>query len=380
MKIKSKVFSSISAILCGLLVFSACEQGPQYTWNLADLGNEVNFHSQAQAAFLADEDYNNILTYANAGGKEELSLPEPVTLSWSATPANDAAGNVSSYVVEISATGSFNDGITYTTTECELEVYNLCIGTDYSWRVTAQLEDGKTSVSKTSTFTTADVAPRNMYVDGITNVRDLGGWKTEDGGRVKQGMIYRSGRLNLSETTTYTVEITEQGIKTMRDEMGVRTQIDLRSPTAHNNEAGGITSSPLGDDVTYYNCAMEWNTSNILTYSGNRESILRVFSILADENNYPLVYHCNIGTDRTGLFAILVNGLLGVSEEDLYRDYLFSNFGRINGTRTLSNNKAYMDTIKSYDGATLSEKIENCLLDLGVMQSEIDAIRWLLSE
>ena len=42
-----------------------------------------------------------------------------------------------------------------------------------------------------------------------------------------------------------------------------------------------------------------------------------------------LLLHCSIGTDRTGVICFLINALLGVSEEDLYKDYLFSMFGMI---------------------------------------------------
>ncbi|MBO5328104.1 MAG: tyrosine-protein phosphatase, partial [Clostridia bacterium] len=122
-----------------------------------------------------------------------------------------------------------------------------------------------------------------------------------------------------------------------------------------------------------------WDVSNILT--GNIEIVKNTFEILADESNYPLIYHCNIGTDRTGLFAYLINGLMGVSEEDLYRDYLFSNFGKINGSRSLSGIKnSYIATIKSYQGDNLSEKIYNCLVDLGIPSEHLDSVIEILTE
>ena len=45
------------------------------------------------------------------------------------------------------------------------------------------------------------------------------------------------------------------------------------------------------------------------------------FAIFGNKDNYPIVMHCSIGTDRTGMLAFLINSLLGVSEEDLYKDY-----------------------------------------------------------
>ena len=150
-------------------------------------------------------------------------------------------------------------------------------------------------------------------------------------------------------------------------------------PEAHGHEAGGITSSPLGEDVNYFSCPLEWDTGNYIT--DNIPAVQEFFHIISNEENYPLIFHCNIGTDRTGLFAFLINGLLGVSEEDLYRDYLFSNFANINGSRSLDNiRNKYLSTVFGCDGETLAEKIENCLLTVaGVPMSEIDAVKMILT-
>ena len=85
--------------------------------------------------------------------------------------------------------------------------------------------------------------------------------------------------------------------------------------------------------------------------------------------------HCSIGTDRTGYIAWLINGCLGLDEEALYRDYLFSNFGNIGSKRTISNiENKYVKTIKNTKGATMREKTINYLLDKGVKQSQIDTL------
>ena len=41
----------------------------------------------------------------------------------------------------------------------------------------------------------------------------------------------------------------------------------------------------------------------------NAERLRKVFSVLGDVNNYPLFYHCRIGTDRTGICGVAINGL-----------------------------------------------------------------------
>lgn len=379
MKLKIKLVLSLAFSFCVLSAAAGCGKTAEFRWELDELGDGVNFHTQAQSDYLSGG-YDKISSYAK--GTEELSRPEPVRFGWSATPLSQTQAAVESYAVEISTWHDFTESVCYETAETQLDVYNLCVSTDYFWRVTANLSDGTKSVSAPSSFRTADGAPRNLYVDGVTNVRDLGGWETADG-RVKQGMIYRCGRLNESETSVVNVEITPQGVDTMLRVLGVRTEIDLRMPDAHNVETGGITSSPLGEQVNYYNIPMDWVMSgnfNYLSDPSYRGAIKKFFGYLADESNYPLIYHCNIGTDRTGLYAFLINGLLGVSEEDLYRDYLFSNFGNIGGARSVANIRSYVDTVKACAGDTLSEKIENCLTEIGVPKADIEALRGIMTE
>ena len=208
-------------------------------------------------------------------------------------------------------------------------------------------------VLDSKTLITDAEAPRNMYVDGVTNVRDLGGWAV-DGGRVKQGLIYRCGRLNENDCETPVAKITEKGVYTMLNEMNIRSEIDLRKVS--DNEVGGLTTeSILGAEVNYYQCPMGYNGNMLIN---NEEMIKHIFSdILSKEENYPLIFHCSIGTDRTGLIAFLIGGLLGVDVNDLYRDYLFSNFGDIGGSRSINNityHYARPAERKSYHGAVFN--------------------------
>lgn len=365
-------------LLGGLFAFAAlcgcADNSSLCEWALTPIDDVVCFHTELQHGYLAD-DYNNISEYAY--GVEELSRPQALKFEWKATPVAEGV-TVKEYVLEISPDSDFDNVIEYRTEENYGNVYNLRIATEYFWRVQAELSNGKTSISSASAFCTEGDCPRNLYVDGITNVRDLGGWETGEDLRVPQGLIFRCGRLNQSlngsTITEPVIEITDNGKDTMLNTLGVRSEIDLR--LINNKEYGLIDKSPLGEEVGYYSCPMEWNVTNILTDSKNNESIKKVFSILADKDNYPVIYHCNIGTDRTGLFAYLLNGLLGVSEEDLYRDYLFSNFGNIGGSRNLGGiQKTYIATIKASQGETLSDKIYNTLVGLGVLSSDLDSIK-----
>lgn len=372
---------SLSA-LTSLCMLCACTQnsGPTsepkptaaYDISLTDVVEDVDLHTKKQSDFLEQENYNYIIDYAN--GTSELSRPESISLEWQATAASAASSPIEQFLLELSTDEAFQEDVwSYTTTESSYSVYNLYIDSTYYWRVTAQLQDGTSCVSSASTFTTSATAPRNLYIDGITNVRDLGGWKTPNGASVRQGLLYRCGRLNASSSSSVKIEITDAGKSEMLERLGVKTEIDLRMVS--NNEVGGITSSPLGDDVTYTQCPMDYTASNLIT--GNISQIRDIFAILSDLNNYPMIFHCNIGTDRTGLIAFLINGLVGVSEDDLYRDYLFSNFGNIGGSRKVSSiQSSYVNYIKSFEGETISQQIYHCLSSakVGVPTEYLDAI------
>ncbi len=82
------------------------------------------------------------------------------------------------------------------------------------------------------------------------------------------------------------------------------------------------------------------------------------------------------------MIAYLVNALLGVSEEDLCRDYLFSNFGKIGSLRRPSGleDSVYYQSVAAAEGNTLQEKAYNCLVGFGVPSEQLDSIIRILSE
>ena len=121
-------------------------------------------------------------------------------------------------------------------------------------------------------------------------------------------------------------------------------------------------------------------TYNADMLSANDESLLKFFKLLADESNYPIFFHCSIGTDRTGFCAYLLLTLLGVKQEEVYRDYLFSNFGSIGGDRGLTNVGGFALFIAIQEGSTQAQKVENYLLSIGAKQQEIDAFKRIMIE
>ena len=317
---------------------------------------KFQIHTELQEEFLKD-DYRNVILYAK--GKEELSKPLPVTLNWQLDVSNDV------YVFHLSESKDFKDENTLEVKTNSIEIYNLKIQTTYYWYV-SDLNNLETK-TEVKAFIIESETPRNLAIDGLTNVRDVGGYKIGNNKRTNQGLIYRSSRLNENETTD--LLITQTGIKEMLSTLKIKSELDIRQVA--DNENGGITESPLGTTVNYYSVPMKSGGNCILL---NKDVLKDAFAILGNANNYPIVIHCSIGTDRTGMLAFLINALLGVSEEDLYRVYLFSNFGDIGRSRNASIIKDYLTILNKEAGNNLAEKAYNYLLSLEVEKNDLDTL------
>ena len=350
----------------------------------------------------------------------------PVRLAWKGD------GSVR-YTVYLADNENFDNATTYVISGLrkEINVYNLMPSTTYYWKV----EGDKTGdTSDASSFTTENVSVRLIYAEGTSNVRDLGGWNAGVSS-VNYGKIYRGNQLN-GYGNWGDNKLTEEGLKTFKDDLKVRTEIDLRT---QNKDDANQTTNYVDASYPYYKCTIGqytdifetsvWNAlpndgntkpdskenkndARRLSYaSGNavrnenamRLSLKTIFSVLADESNYPVFIHCNAGADRTGTVAFLINGILGVGEEDLIRDFELTSFSKVSGLRYRSDITdgtfaeigvmkndydnfvafgALINAIKSNYGAEgkpLSYAVENFLTGyVGVSREEIESIKRIM--
>ncbi|MCR5183119.1 MAG: tyrosine-protein phosphatase [Opitutales bacterium] len=268
-----------------------------------------------------------------------------------------------------------------------IRAVNFRTGTTYYWRIRCKSDDGTVTESPISKFTSDEKMPRLMRLNGIGNVRDLGGRKALRGVPVKQGMIFRSATLvenspdfkNSAETSkslsdfergkvlldpaaaTYAVEILKW-----------RTELDLRCDA----ELGGQNASAI-PGVNYINIfTPEYCKIFSAHFSPSKQALSRAFRVFCDEKNYPVLFHSYQGADRAGTLAFILNGLLGVSPNELQKDWEIS-------AGTHLNYKDFFTLLHCFDDfgdreTLLSVKIERYLKTCGITQGEIDEFRRIM--
>ena len=256
----------------------------------------------------------------------------------------------------------------------EVEIYNLFLGKEYFWRVVVKDDCGVEHQSKVSYFITDTQTPRWIKASNsvkksekeLTNIRDIGGWKTADGKKIKQGLVYRG-----SEMDDHCV-LTDYAKKVLLDELNIRVDYDIRKPVA--------TASPLGEGVKLVHIPMLGAYERISEF---KEDYKKMFRVFADKDNYPMYIHCWGGADRTGTLIFLLCGILGMSEEDLYMEYELTSFS-VWGPRS-SNSElftGFKEELNKYgtDKDSIKTKCENFAYSTGVTKEEINAIKAILTE
>ncbi len=294
-------------------------------------------------------------------------------LTWQST-----LENVKSYTVRVAYDNKF--------TQCVMKVENASIkegvvlenplvGTDYYWQVIATMGGGKKVYSPIFDFTTADTM-RTVTVDGVSNTRDLGGYETAYG-YVQQGLVYRSARLE---------SITKDGLHTLKTELGVKTDLDLRGKSEANSAINRENPAELENYYLYvtpqYALAGELGLDAPIHY----ENVKNIMTVFANKANYPIDVHCAVGRDRTGTIVALLKSLIGFAENDIINDYftsMFATTGAWEKSVTHTNQAMIMNVLNylnSFEGETLADRAANYLISkCGMSQAEIDSIRNIMT-
>lgn len=160
--------------------------------------------------------------------------------------------------------------------------------------------------------------PRRLLPHVMYNLRELGGYPTQD------GLVTRFGRFLRSDAP---LALTEADIATLTT-YGVRHTVDLRSPEVAESRRSSLRGVP---GIAYHNISFSDSPLlEVLTFcprdhyvpllqAPNR--VAEILRCLAACEGGAVLYHCAVGKDRTGMISIFLLLLAGVAEADVKADY-----------------------------------------------------------
>ena len=294
------------------------------------------------------------------------------------------------------ATGRESDaGVAKDVARIEVPMANLEIAARYYWKVVCRGRCGfgcgprhgceackRIVESPVSEFTTEDFAPRWIAVEGrVGNIRDFGGRLGLGGRRVRQGLVYRGQGLNDNSVTGETQgrnRLTVEDVKYLTGTLGIRTDLDLRSP----GETADLAESPLGKDVRFILRSSQCY-KGIFSDQGKRV-MAENFRVFCDRRNYPVYFHCIGGADRTGSLAYVMNGVLGVSRHEMETDWESTFYPRIPDESKdpdfWCRESHFNDGIGKYGDADTpwNDRVVLYLKDCGITAEEIEAFRAIM--
>jgi protein-tyrosine phosphatase len=164
---------------------------------------------------------------------------------------------------------------------------------------------------------------RHVVLEGCHNFRDLGGYPTREGGRMRWRVLFRSDALH---------QLTSADVAQLRGEIGLGHVLDLRSSGEIAIDGRGrlaaedvrIHHFPLFDSVgtasADIGARITLSDRYFLITEHAKRPIASVIQTLAHVEA-PAVYHCAAGKDRTGVVSAVLLGLLGVADEIIVADY-----------------------------------------------------------
>jgi protein-tyrosine phosphatase len=181
------------------------------------------------------------------------------------------------------------------------------------------------------------IGERQVHLKGAVNFRDLGGYRSSDGRRVRWGQVFRSD--SLARLT---------GRDRMKlEHLGLKLVIDFRTPNEVRKSPDRL---PQSNTMRYLNLPVthgefdfvsaierikkrddSWLTEDFMLsgYIHNVDEFGHtwgeVIRRLTRPENRPLVFHCTGGKDRAGTCAALILLALGVNEETVIYDHQLSN-------------------------------------------------------
>lgn len=159
-------------------------------------------------------------------------------------------------------------------------------------------------------------------IDGLSNFRDVGGYRVAGGGSIRQGLLFRSSNLD---------GITKSGAQKLQTCHGVQAIFDLHSgveivePSRHLSAIPTTHAPALADlnDNQIVAYLKDLATDDTLAVSAelylwicamSTAAFHAVFTYLRDNPRCPILIHCELGKDRTGICMAIILLVLETSD------------------------------------------------------------------
>lgn len=224
---------------------------------------------------------------------------------------------------------------------------------------------------------------RHISFESVPNFRDIGGYRTHDGHTVTWRRLFRSGELG---------NMTRSDLNRLREEIGLTSVIDLRSAIETERQGAGLLSEA---GIGYHNIPfitggsdrneeerLFWEFSNMgefyLHLVQQREFGKRIeeaLEVIAEPDNHPLLFHCAVGKDRTGILAAILLSVLGVEDEDIIEDYSLSTPYMEELIERMKNEPKMAEFAKRLPGFFWGAAPESMALFLSTLQREYGSVR-----
>ena len=217
---------------------------------------------------------------------------------------------------------------------------------------------------------------RRIDLEGCLNFRDLGGYPTMDGRRVRWRRLFRSDALH---------GLTSDDVARLRN-IGLSTVIDLRSSAELRADGDGPL---LRERVAHHHVPLfdgeavkAEERSAMITLADRywllaeyaKAKIARVLAMLADADG-PAVYHCAAGKDRTGVISAVVLGILGVPDEVIVADYAATKENLEAIIERLMATKSYASVLSNLPPDTMHAEAETMVVFLERIRTDYGDMR-----
>ena len=328
-------------------------------------GAEIELTNEVVLSFIKGYERGLSVSYAFEGDNYE---PNCLRLEWQAS--------FEDYSVYVAYEPTFKNPYIFHVKGLFIDLYTHFYSKTVYWKVVTN-----NGLCESSVFTfSLERLVENVYIEGVVNARDIGGYVGLDGKKVKRGIIYRGAHLD---------QITDNGKAFASVHLKICVDLDLR------NEGEGSASqgySPLGDKVKHIlrcGCMYTGNNWSGVAHVGKEgvdipegaRKLVEELLVFADSDNFPLYTHCVLGRDRTGTLIGVLLALCGVSKRDIMLDYELSFFSKAGGTdkdnalAIIGYFEKVLDYIETFNGSDLREKTEDFLKLSGMSETQILAIR-----